>query len=108
AAAPGTGVGTGASAPSARREIGRLNRTTTRIQRAWRRTFRASSNRINLADDVDAERFEGDEVWNVGVETASRAEPLPEVHVVVVVHHLIAGHRLVAVPMGKSEGGVVV
>src|SRR6185436_4173453 len=90
---------TGTRTASARRKIGRRpaapggngsrrgrdrwNRTAAWIQRARRRAFRASSHRINLADDVDAERLKGDEVWNVGVETAGGAEPLPEIHVVV-------------------------
>ena len=85
----------------------RWNRTAAWIQRARRRAFRASPHRINLADDIDAERFEGDEIWNVGVETAGGAEPLPEIHVVVMVHHLIASHRLVMIAMREGERRVV-
>ena len=41
-----------------------------RIDGADRRVFAAESNRVDLADDVDAERFEGDQIGNVGVEAA--------------------------------------
>src|SRR5262249_15989893 len=95
----------GHASPSrtSRRRRCRDNRTTTAIRRAWRRPFGAPANRIDLTDDVDAERFERHQVRDIGGKAAGRTEPLTEIHVVVVIHHLIAGDRLVAVTVRERE-----
>jgi hypothetical protein len=42
-----------------------------------------------------------------GISASRLAEPLAEIHVVVVVHHLVAGERLVAIAVREGESGGV-
>src|SRR5262249_29730078 len=77
-----------------------------RIDRSRRRVFR-SADRIDLTDDIDPQSFERDEIWNVGIEAAGRSQSLAKIHVVVMIHHLVAGQRLVGIAMREGERGIV-
>ena len=43
------------------------------------------------------------EIGNLGVEAAGGKQPLSQIHVVVMVHHLVAGQRLVAIAVRQRE-----
>ena len=63
--------------------------------------FRAD--RVNLADDVQPERLERLQIGNLRVKAAGLQQPLPEIHVVVMVHHLIAGERRVVIAVRQRH-----
>src|SRR5207237_7760224 len=92
-------------ATSASGAFGRTGGSTTSFGSASTSASAFESDRVDLADDVEAERFEGLKIGNLRVEAACANQPLTEIHVVVMVHHLVTGQRVVpiAVAVGTNR-----
>src|SRR6266849_8621914 len=61
------------------------------------------SDRINLAHDVEPERLERLESGNLRVEAARARQSLAEIHVIVMIHHLISGQRFEMVSVSQRQ-----
>jgi len=79
-------------------ELADFQRIGPRLQRS-----RIQADGFDGTDDVDADRPDRGKILDFGVGASCRPQPCSESHVIVVVHHLVAGDRLEVIAAGERQ-----
>ena len=64
---------------------------------------RVQADSLDGTHDVDAERPDRGKILDLGVGAPCRPQACSQCHVIVVVHHLVAGDRLEAIAVGEGQ-----